>query len=110
MSSLLHKRLRQGAILSLAFLSTAAMATDIGSSLPITQFLNQFTRLLTSDIVRGIGLSCLVFAIITFAWSQLNGNEATGLFKTLGIAGMAVAALCGVGQIFSWMGYGLLVM
>lgn len=110
MSSLLHKRLRQGAILSLAFLSTAAMASDIGTSLPITQFLNQFVRLLTGDVARGFALVILVLAIAMFAWNQHQGNEATGLFKTLGVAGMAVAALCGVGQIFSWMGYGLLVM
>lgn len=100
----------KASLTALGILATSSvMASEIGTSVPITKFLDQFARLLTGDVARGIALISLVLAIAMFAWNQHQGNEATGLFKTLGIVGMSVAALCGVGQLFSWMGYGLLI-
>lgn len=97
-----------GAIATM-MVSSQAFATQIGTTVPITNFLNQFVDLLTGDVARAIALISLVLAIAMFAWNQHQGNEATGLFKTFGVMGMSIAALCGVGQLFSWMGYGFMI-
>ena len=104
--------IRFGAVAAVAclFAVEPAMATTTAStSMPVTSFLDKFVNLLTGDVARMVAFISLVLAIMMFAWNQHQGNEATGLFKTLGIVGMSVCALCGVGQVFQWMGYGALL-
>lgn len=101
---------KQSAVLLLGLLTSASAfaATGGDSSLAIVGFLDQFADLMSGTIAQLIAGIVLVLSILAFVWSG-RAEEAQGLLKTLGGAGLGVVALCGTGSYMSWLGYGALI-
>ena len=97
------------ALLAGLFTSASALAASGGdTSLPMVGFLDKFADLLTGTVANLVALIALVLVIITYIITRQN-EDMSGLFKALASVGLTVCALCGVGQLFSWMGYGALI-
>ncbi|HIT96428.1 MAG TPA: hypothetical protein IAC45_05165 [Candidatus Aphodousia faecavium] len=100
---------QSAALLAGVFSSASAFAASGGdTSLPMVGFLDKFADLLTGTVANFIALIALVLVIITYIITRQN-EDMSGLFKAVASAGLTVCALCGVGQLFSWMGYGALI-
>lgn len=89
--------------------SASALAASGGdTSLPMVSFLDRFADLLTGTVANFVALIALALVIVTYIITRQN-EDMSGLFKVVASAGLSVCALCGVGQLFSWMGYGALI-
>lgn len=92
-----------------AVMSAPAMAASGGdTSLPIVGFLDKFADLLTGTVANFVALISLCLILVMYIITRQN-EDMSGLFKAIASGGLTVCALCGVGQLFSWMGYGALI-
>lgn len=87
---------------------SAFAASGGDTSLPMVGFLDKFADLLTGTVANFIALIAIVLVLITYILTRQN-EDMSGVFKVVASVGLTVCALCGVGQLFSWMGYGALI-
>ena len=89
--------------------STSALAAQgADTGLPMIGFLDKFADLLTGSVANFVALIAIVLVLITYILTRQN-EDMSGVFKAVASVGLTTCALCGVGQLFSWMGYGALI-